>query len=150
MQDKRVSVFSFSQNTLLANVIFFILLVVSYAIMVAKHEIAKGRDSFVETIIVTVGHVSSFVPIALILTFIVIEVGGFVIMYLWNLYQRKQQERLEERIEEVRAEGRAEAKAEAAAVYGEWLAWNNRRMEAEAQGLPFNEPPPANPHAADK
>ncbi len=150
MQDKRVSVFSFSQNTLLADVIFFLLLVVSYAIMVAKHEIAKGRDSFVETIIVTVGHVSSFVPIALILTFIVIEVGGFVIMYLWNLYQRKQKERIKELIEDIRAEAKAEGRAEAAAVYGEWLAWNNRRLEAESKGISFNEPPPANPHAADK
>ncbi len=63
-------------------------------------------------------------------------------MYLWNLYQRKQQERLEE----VRAEG----KAETAAVYREWLAWNNRRLEAESKGISFNEPPPANPHAADR
>ena len=33
------------------------------------------------------------------------------------------------------AEGRAERDAE-------WRAWNRRRMAAEAQGLPFTEPPP--------
>ena len=26
-----------------------------------------------------------------------------------------------------------------------WSDWNTRRQEAEAKGLPFNEPPPANP-----
>ena len=38
-----------------------------------------------------------------------------------------------------RAEGRVEGRAERDA---EWQAWNRRRMEAEAQGHPFNEPPP--------
>ena len=38
-----------------------------------------------------------------------------------------------------RAEGRVEGRAERDA---EWQAWNRRRMEAEAQGRPFNEPPP--------
>ena len=35
------------------------------------------------------------------------------------------------------------AKAEGmAAERRNWVAWNNRRKEAEAQGLPFDEPPP--------
>ena len=38
-------------------------------------------------------------------------------------------------IEARRAEGRAESNAQ-------WRAWNRRRMDAEAQGLPFTEPPP--------
>ena len=36
------------------------------------------------------------------------------------------------------ARGRAEERAE-------WRAWNRRRMAAEAQGKPFNEPPPGEP-----
>ncbi len=71
-------------------------------------------------------------------------------MYLWNLYQRKQKERIEYVRVEAKEEGRAEGRAETAAVYGAWLAWNNRRLEAESKGISFNEPPPANPHAADK
>ena len=38
-------------------------------------------------------------------------------------------------IEARRAEGRAEVQAR-------WQAWNRRRMDAEAQGRPFDEPPP--------
>ena len=38
-------------------------------------------------------------------------------------------------IEAHKAEGRAESNAE-------WRAWNQRRIDAEARGRPFNEPPP--------
>ena len=38
-------------------------------------------------------------------------------------------------IEARREEGRVEERAE-------WQEWNRRRMVAEAQGEPFNEPPP--------
>ena len=41
-------------------------------------------------------------------------------------------------IEARRAEGRAEVQAQ-------WQQWNRRRMDAEAQGRPFNEPPPGEP-----
>ena len=41
------------------------------------------------------------------------------------------------------AAGKAEGKAEGeAARQEEWEAWNQRRLEAEAQGQPFDEPPP--------
>ena len=42
-------------------------------------------------------------------------------------------------IEARRAEGRVEGRAEEQA---EWRAWNQRRMDAETQGQPFDEPPP--------
>ena len=38
-------------------------------------------------------------------------------------------------IEARRAEGRAEVQAQ-------WRAWNQRRLDAETQGQPFDEPPP--------
>ena len=38
-------------------------------------------------------------------------------------------------IEKHRDEGRAEERAA-------WRAWNRRRLDAEAQGQPFNKPPP--------
>ena len=41
-----------------------------------------------------------------------------------------------------REQGRAEGLAESNAA---WRAWNRRRMSAEAQGEPFNEPPPGEP-----
>ena len=42
-----------------------------------------------------------------------------------------------------KAEGIAEGKAEGVAERDrQWAAWNNRRIEAEAKGEPFHEPPP--------
>ena len=42
-------------------------------------------------------------------------------------------------IERHRAEGRVEGRAE---INQAWAEWNQRRMDAEAQGMPFDEPPP--------
>ena len=47
--------------------------------------------------------------------------------------------RREEGRVEGRVEGRAEGRAESDAA---WREWNCRRMDAEAQGRPFDEPPP--------
>ena len=92
-------------------------------------------------------------------------------MILWRLYQRRLEEAIEQAKIEARTEGMAEGRAEGIAEgrtegrtegraegivknYQLWEAWNNRRLEAEAQNLPFNEPPPsppqvdANPQAA--
>ena len=44
---------------------------------------------------------------------------------------------------EGRTEGIAEGKAEGVAERDrQWATWNNRRIEAEAKGEPFREPPP--------
>ena len=40
----------------------------------------------------------------------------------------------------IAAEAKAEGKAE---VYQEIAAWNTRRLEAEAKGIPFDEAPPS-------
>ena len=51
--------------------------------------------------------------------------------------QRLERERLErERREQARADGRAEERAA-------WAAWNERRIEAERNGFPFDEDPPS-------
>ncbi len=47
--------------------------------------------------------------------------------------------RLEEGLERIREQRRAEGRAEADRA---WQAWNARRLEAEAQGDSFSEPPP--------
>ena len=46
---------------------------------------------------------------------------------------------IERRISEWKNAGRAEGMAERDAA---WSAWNSRRMEAERDGVPFDEPPP--------
>ncbi len=56
----------------------------------------------------------------------------------------------EKRREKLRAEGRAEERskwAEERSKWNEerrkWISWNSRRLEAKANGVPFDEPPPA-------
>ena len=63
-------------------------------------------------------------------------------MYLTNRFRTD--------VEKVRAEGIEQGKAEGieqgiAAAYQQWQEWNTRRMDAEAKGLPFDEPPPEPP-----
>ena len=157
MKNKRISVFSFAKDLILVDFIFFIVVVVSYAIVVTQHELAAGRESAVETLIVIVGHISSFIPVAIVLT-LIFEVGGFLIMILWRLYQRRLDEAIEqakieartEALAEGRVEGRVEGRAEGRAEgrtegYELWAAWNNRRLEAAEKNLPFEEPPPSPP-----
>ena len=54
---------------------------------------------------------------------------------------------IEKHRDEGRVEGRAEGRVEGrvkgrAETNAEWGAWNRRRIDAEARGLPFDEPPP--------
>ena len=139
MENKRISVFSFAKDLILLDFIFFIVVVVSYSIVVTQYELAVERENVVETLIVIVAHISSFIPVAIVLT-LIFEIGGFFIMILWRLYQR----RLEEAIEQAKIEGEADGIAK---NYQLWEAWNNRRIEAEAKNLPFDEPPPPPPEA---
>ena len=151
MENKRISVFSFAKDLILIDFIFFLVVVISYAIVVTQHELAVERENAVETLIVIVGHISSFIPVAIVLT-LIFEIGGFLIMILWRLYQRRLEEAIEQAKIEARTEGMAEGRTEGEAAgiaknYELWAAWNNRRLEAEAQNLPFDEPPPPPPQA---
>ena len=151
MKNKRISVFSFAKDLILVDFIFFIVVVVSYGVVVTQYELAVGRENVVETLIVIVGHISSFIPLAIVLT-LIFEIGGFLIMILWRLYQKRLEEAIEQAKIEARTEGRAEGRAEGEADgiaknYELWEAWNNRRLEAEEQNLPFDEPPPPPPQA---
>ena len=53
--------------------------------------------------------------------------------------ERLREEAREKLREEARAEGQAEGRAE---MNTAWQTWNERRMAAEANGEPFDEPPP--------
>ena len=62
------------------------------------------------------------------------ELGGYLMVLSRGL-----RERLERTKQQRRAEGRVEGRAE---VEAKVEAWNNRRLEAERKGEPFNEPLP--------
>lgn len=57
---------------------------------------------------------------------------------------KEQREERERRREEILAQGHAQGHAQGRAeVQSEWLAWNQRRLAAERDAQPFDEPPPA-------
>ena len=148
MENKRISVFSFAKDFVLVDFIFFLVVVISYAVIVGQHELAAGRQSSVETLIAIVGHISNFIPVAIVLTFI-FEIGGSLTMILWRLYKQKLEAQIEQAKVEAEAQGIAQGVAEGVAKnYQLWAAWNNRRIEAEEKSLPFNEPPPPPPPEA--
>ena len=67
-------------------------------------------------------------------------------MYLTRKFMADVAKIRAEGLEEGRAEGIEEGRVEGIAVtHRQWQGWNARRMEAEAKGEPFNEPPPTPP-----
>ena len=65
-------------------------------------------------------------------------------MLFWNLMKRQIEKYDAAIAAAAKAEGKAEGLAEGKAeVYQEIAAWNTRRLEAEAKGIPFNEAPPS-------
>ena len=55
MENKRISVFSFAKDLILVDFIFFIVVVVSYGVVVTQYELAAGRENVVETLISLLG-----------------------------------------------------------------------------------------------
>ena len=61
-----------------------------------------------------------------------------IVMVVADYFTKRWLNPLKEKLrEEARAEGRAE-------INTAWQTWNERRMAAEANGEPFDEPPPGN------
>ncbi len=159
--NKRISVFSFGRDWVVPDFIFFIAVVVIYGIIVTQYELTQVRANSIETVITIVGDISSFIPVAIVLTFI-FEGGATSIMIFWRWYMQKQEAEIQQAkadgitegetrgLAKGRVEGEAVGRAEGQAIgrtetYQLWSSWNIRRMEAERQNLPFDEPPPPLP-----
>ena len=159
-KDDRVSMPSVKRVWIDLALAVFSLQVIVFAVFVIRHEVAKGNvvgNAPMDTVQVVVVQLAAVMTVATGTTFILFQ-GVDFIMFLTQLYkervQRKVKEAKEEGIEEGRAEGRAEGieegKAEGKAEEREaWIDWNNRRLEAEAKGEEFNEPPPAEPEVTN-
>ena len=93
-----------------------------------------------ETAQVIVVQLAAFIVVSTGSIFILFQ-GVDSIMFLTQLYK----ERLERKVKKAKAEGKAEGLEQGKAeVRQQWAGWNTRRVEAEAQGIPFDEPPPSN------
>ena len=115
--------------------------VIIYAIFLIRSEVGKGNP-VMETLQVLMMQLAAAMAVATGTTLIILQGVDFV-MFLTQRYLK----RIDREREAAKAEGIAEgiAKGEAKGEAKErelWIAWNNRRLEAEAKGEEFNEPPP--------
>lgn len=90
--------------------------------------------AWLEIVIIGIVSAAITVGIALPITFGLVEGTNMVLAELRKRLWR------EEAREEGREEGRKEGSAE---TQTRWQGWNERRLAAEREGLPFTEPPPA-------
>ena len=113
-----------------------LVLTVGWTALIAWVEVSSGtHDGVARTVIAVVSGTAPASPLIVIyaiLTITVMDVlGGFTVVtarYLGNKF-------VEPLIEKRRAEGQA-------AERRRWTEWNRRRLDAEARGVPFDEPPP--------
>ena len=123
-----------------------------------KHEVMVGWKAF-ESIQAIVDKLSPFAVVAGVIVGSII--GGIdFIMFLSDWYSERQEKRIAAAKAEGKAEGIAEGEAKGKAegeakgkAEGEaegkaeerqlWIDWNTRRLEAEAKGEKFTEPPPS-------
>ena len=114
-----------------------------FTALIAWREITKGVAGVNELIIAVVSGTAPAVPLFVVYAIIGVTamdlIGGgmmvtarYLTKKLIEPLDRKREEELERRFAEgMERERRA------------WTEWNSRRLEAEANGLPFNEPPPS-------
>ena len=129
----RESIWSVSSETrTLYFRVFTALFLVGMALLVVR-EVQTGDDASAVERIMRVWESAAAVALASAAVSLAgIETGGLVM--LWR-------EKLEHVREARREEGRVEGRAEADQA---WRSWNERRLDAEQRGAPFDEPPPSN------
>ena len=132
-REDRVSILSIRRIWIDLALSVFSLQVILYAVLLIRYETAKGNAPM-EAAQVIVAQLASVMAVATGITFILFQGVDFV-MFLTQLYK----ESVNRKVKEAKAKGKVEGIAE---ERGLWKEWNNRRLEAEAKGDEFNEPPP--------
>ena len=132
-KEERVSLFTIRHIWVDLALAVFSLQVIVYAFFLIRYEVAKG-NAVMETLQVLIAQLAATMAVASGTTLILLQGVDFV-MFLTQRYLK----RLDREKREARAEGKVEGKAEEREL---WTEWNNRRIEAEAKGEAFNEPPP--------
>ena len=131
-QKGRDSIWSVSRETKGLYFIVFITLALIGGGLVTYAEVHVNKaDGILDTALAAWAGVGRLVIASVAGSLIVTEVwrNGMVLA-----------ERLEEWFDKRRERQIAEARAE---IAGKWQAWNERRIEAETLGEPFDEPPPS-------
>lgn len=144
---ERVSIFSFRKGGARLELTLFVVLVLAYTIIAGVYLTPKGLNAWPEILASIVGHVSTFIPVAIVVV-LVFEIVGVYIMLLWDLYREERNRQRQEREAALQQAKNRTEEANSRAEEAEkrinlWEAWNARRVEAERQNAKFDEPPPS-------
>ena len=140
----RESIWSISPRWKTAYFLLFSIQSLAGTGLLSWYEVAhRTEDSAVETILAIVSGMAEVGVAAAVATVVTTEVAQNIMVTGEYLRQKlveplKEKQRAEGR-EEGRKEGREEGREEERAA---WEAWNRRRLNAESEGEPFDEPPP--------
>ena len=133
-RDKRTTMFTVrnAENAMITFMIFAMFCL----LFVLLHEMLLKSQNFSDALYTIARNMSGIMSTATMLT-IFEEAIDIMFQRIRDTLKRER---------ELKAQVSAEAKAEGRAeVYREVAEWNRRRMEAEARGEKFTEPPPAPP-----
>ena len=116
------------------------LLTVAWTVLVAWAEVSGGNHvGILETSIAVGSGASGGVPLIVIYSILIVMVGNFIlgggIMVMARATKEYLYDKIEKQREKLREEGRADERQA-------WVDWNEKRLDAEARGEPFDEPPP--------
>ena len=132
MKKQRSPLLSTRQDWISVEIFTLFVATIIYAVVVWWYQSGKTQETM-ETVFVTVRHVSTAILPMIVGIVGIFEIIGEIMIRLTSL------------IEKVRAEGKAEGKAEIIAQFRQYFAWEKRRDEAAMNNQPFNEPPPPKP-----
>ena len=116
----------------------YAIIFLAYGTWTGFHGFENSSKSLIEKLTAFHTHLAAF-SVVEVITFVSLIQLGDIIMYLTTRFRTHVAKIRAEGVEEGRAEGIEQGIAEA---YRQWQEWNTRRMEAEAKGEPFDEPPP--------
>ena len=151
----RISVMSVHEGWWYAYLAAFFLQMTAWTAMIAWYAAVYGGHAHAVAYLKAVGEGSSqMVQLFILNTIGIVELGRLMMVLAEGMAQRlkERKERFKaeliaqgraEGVAEGRAEGRAEGEARGRAeLVAEVVAWNERRLAAEARGESFDEPPP--------
>ena len=137
----RESIWSISPRWKTAYFVLFSVQSLAGAGLLSWYEIAQQtEDSAVETVLAIISGMAEVGVAAAVVTVVTTEVAQNVMVTGEYLRQKLVEPLKEKQRAEGRAKGREEGRAEEREA---WEAWNRRRMAAESEGKPFDEPPPS-------
>ncbi len=114
--------------------VVFIVQVIVWCILVYWWESTSGEHTTdpIGRMIATGLKMAPLTGLSAIMSIVLVDIGRYLVVLLPTPSTRRKI------IEKAKAEERRN-----------WVAWNNRRKEAEAQGLPFDEPPPGDDESTE-